>query len=408
MKGLLAMKLELERQNFLKAWQTAEKFTSTKTPKEATRAILITANDDNSVIIRATNLNTSVKLTAAGVNVLEPGQALIPAAIFGEMLRKSPSEDLVLEVNSARGLLNAGTQKTRFAITPVDEFPNSDDSSGADKICELLAAELVTIINEGSSASSQPQDFPKYLGTCLLRTSDNMLKCVSTDGKRLSLSQIPCEVSKDDDFLLLTPSLRDLSKTLSGCDDDDVVKLLTDGSIVWFALNNAEFSMRRVDSTFPKFERILNNVTSTTLRINAGDFIKALERVDIIAKTTPAHIMAMSLSPDGELKITARAPEAGTTSEVLQTNIDGNPLNVGFNVGYFIDGLKAVGNEQAVIEFSGDEGQTRLKREGNGNFLYMLMPARLTQQDLMTIEEIADFTDKNVEPFEQENTDNQF
>ena len=166
--------------------------------------------------------------------------------------------------------------------------------------------------------------------------------------------------------------------------------------------------MRRVDSTFPKFERILNNVTSTTLRINAGDFIKALERVDIIAKTTPAHIMAMSLSPDGELKITARAPEAGTTSEVLQTNIDGNPLNVGFNVGYFIDGLKAVGNEQAVIEFSGDEGQTRLKREGNGNFLYMLMPARLTQQDLMTIEEIADFTDKNVEPFEQENTDNQF
>ncbi len=76
---------------------------------------------------------------------------------------------------------------------------------------------------------------------------------------------------------------------------------------------------------------------------------------------------------------------------------------MGFNVAYFMDGLKALGNEQAVIEFSGEEGQTRMKRDGSEDFLYMLMPARLSTQDAITEEETADFSaDSESEPNESE------
>ena len=149
--------------------------------------------------------------------------------------------------------------------------------------------------------------------------------------------------------------------------------------------------MRSVDAAFPKFERILNADRHTTLTINSKDLYSVLERIDIIAKTTPAHIMAMALNPDGELQITARAPELGTTSEKFTANIEGGYLQLGFNVAYFMDGLKALGSEQAVIEFSGEEGQTRMKRDGSEDFLYMLMPARLSTQDAMTAEELGDF-----------------
>ncbi|MBR1656911.1 MAG: DNA polymerase III subunit beta [Synergistaceae bacterium] len=394
------MKLELERQDFLKAWQTAEKFTSVKTAKDSTRGILITAAEDNSVILKATDLNTSISFKAKGVNVIEPGFAVIPASMFGEMLKKSASEDLVLEVNSERGLLNAGRQKTRFAVIQSEEFPNIPESSGADTLCEIPAPLLATVITEGSSAASQPQDFPKYLGTCLIRTSEGMITGVSTDGKRLSLSKSPCNVFKDEDMLLLAPALRELSKTISGYSEEDILRVLADSSTAWFSVGDIEFSVRRVESTFPKFERILNADVSTTLRINAGDLSSALERIDIIAKTTTAHIMAMALNPGGELRITARAPELGTSSETIQTDIQGGYLQLGFNVGFFLDGLKALGNKQAVIEFSGEEGQTRMKREGSDNFLYMLMPARLTAQDAMTEEEIGDFTQNIEEPQE--------
>ena len=89
--------------------------------------------------------------------------------------------------------------------------------------------------------------------------------------------------------------------------------------------------------------------------------------------------MAMNLNPNGELKITARAPEKGTASESINAEISGNPMLVGFNVDFFLDGLKAIGNGEINIEFSGVETQARMKR--NDDFLYMLMPARLAEQD---------------------------
>ena len=391
------MKLELERQDFLKAWQTAGKFANTKTPKDSVSGVLITASDDNTVILEATDLRTSIRCQAKGVNVLEPGTAVIPAVMFGDMLRKLSADDLVLEVNSERAFLNAGSQKMRFTAPSTEEFPKIPESSGAEAICEITSQALGKLIAEGSAAASQPQDFPKYLGTCLLRTSEGMLIAVSTDGKRLSLAKSPCSASKDDDLLLPAPALRELGKTITNYADDDTVKVFADGSTVWFGLEGIEFSIRRVESAFPRFERILNTDVRTTLRIQAGELLSALERIDIIAKGNPGHIMAMALQTNGELRITARAPELGTAVENLMADITGSYLHLGFNVEYFTDGLKALGAGEASIEFSDEEGQARMKRADADDFLYMLMPARLSQQDAMTAEEIGDFSGNNTE-----------
>ena len=374
------MKLEIERQDFLRAWQNAEKLASAKSASESAKGVLITASDDNTVILEATDLSTSIRCRAKGANVLDSGKAVIPAGIFGGMLRKLDTEDFVLEVNSERGLLNAGRNKMRFSVISAEEFPNIPESSNAENICDISAPLLAKIIAEGSSAASQPQDFPKYLGTCLIRTSEGVIMAVSTDGKRLSLSKSTCSASKEDDLLLPAQALKDFAKATASLDEDKTVSLRADDSTVWFGLEDYEYSIRRVDSAFPKFERILNTECHTTLHI------------------TPAHIMAMALNPNGELRITARAPELGTARETLQATIEGGELQVGFNVSFFIDGLKALGGEQAVIEFSSDEGQTRMKREGSDDFLYMLMPARLSMQDIITEEEMGDFTSVSDDP----------
>ncbi|MBR4195787.1 MAG: DNA polymerase III subunit beta [Synergistaceae bacterium] len=402
------MKLEIERQDFLKAWQNAEKLTASKTSNESAKGVLITASEDNTVILEATDLSTSIRCRAKGANVTEPGKAVIPAAIFGGILRKLDTEDFVLEVNSERGFLNAGRNKMRFAVISAETFPNIPESSSAEVICEIPAPVLARIIAEGSSAASQPQDFPKYLGTCLMRCSGGQLTAVSTDGKRLSLSKAPCMASKDEDLLLPANSLKELGKNLGSLGEEKTVRILSGDSVVWFGLEEAEYSIRSVEASFPKYERILNEDKHTILKTNAAELLKVLERIDIIAKTTTAHIMSVSMNPGGDMRITARAPELGTASETLQPEITGEYLQLGFNVGYFMDGLKALGNEQAVIEFSGEEGQTRMKRDGTEDFLYMLMPARLSTQDAMTEEESADFTSAPYEPMpEPENQQEQ-
>ncbi len=412
------MKLEIERSEFLKAWQLAEKSASSKTTVESTSGIFINADSQFNqpiVTLEATDLKTSVKCCAQGVNVLEPGSAVLPVSLLGSLLKKIKADKIIIEVNNERGVLTAGKSRTRFTIIPVADFPGIPKSNSAEEICEILAQDFIKLVNEGSCASSTPADFPKYLGTCLLRTNETCIKAVSTDGKRLSLSQNFCTIKKIDDLLLPAAALKELAKNIqSNSKSESLVKILSDGSTVWFKLDDIEFSIRRIEAPFPAYERILNKDIRTTLKIDCDEFNSALDRIDVIAKTTPTHIAAISMIPNGELKITTRAPDLGASSEVIDSNdakIDGAQMVIGFNVGYLQDGLKAMGACEVSIEFSDVEGQARLFRSNSEDFLYMLMPARLSPQDIITDDEISDFapssqtqiseTDSNPEP-EQE------
>ena len=382
------MKLEITRKDFFKSWQLAERFVNTKSKNNFARGIFIEAKDDGSTTLKATDLKTSVKCKAEGVNVIESGSAVIPITIFGDMLRKSDTDELVLDVNSERGFLKAGKSKTKFTVIPTEQFPNIPDSSQSKNVLVTACETLRQLIEEGGSASSKPDDFPKYLGTCFLRTQAGKITIVATDGKRLSLSERVCnEIEMETDLLLPSQPFKEIAKLLTG-DKDKSVQVCATESTVFFILVGVEFSIQLIDASFPQYERILNNVVETSLNVNSGDLIPALERVDIIAKTTPAHIMALSLNPNGELKITARAPEAGIASEEFFAEIDGNPMLVGFNVGYFLDGLRILGSGKINIEFSNNEGQARMKRANDNNFLYMLMPARLSEQDKVADDDI--------------------
>ncbi len=380
------MKIELDRLEFLKAWQMAERSSSTKSTISAVSGILITASEERTCL-EATDFKTAIRCSAQGVRTVVPGSAVLPVRIFGEFLKKMPHDKVSLEIDDEKGTLSAGRNRTRFATWPVSEFPGIPRSDGAEPLCTILAADLVRAVTEGSVASSTPADFPKYLGTCLLKVQKDLLKVVATDGKRLSLSRCPCETGADVDLLLPVPALKELGRLLMGNAPESRIEVLHDGSTVWFRLEGLEFSARRVESSFPNYEKILTPGASTTLRIQRDELLPALERIDIMVRGTMTRLVVLYLSPGGEFRLTGRAPELGTTVEVLDSSVDGDPLRVGFNVGFLQDGLKALGSGEIRVDFNGEEGQTRLLREGSEDFLYMLMPARLSPQDLMEDED---------------------
>lgn len=379
------MKLEITRTEFLRAWQAAERSCGVKSTVPAATGILITADDDG-VVLEATDFKTAVRCSASGVNIIEPGTAILPVKLLGEFLKKIATETAILEIKGERGTFEAGRTRTRFTTIPASEFPNIASSDGAAEFCLINAQDLIRIISEGSVASSQPSDFPKYLGTCLLKVSDGIITTAATDGKRLSLSKSACENSADggSDALLPVQPLKELVRLLGACEPDAKIQILNDNSTVWFKLDGIEFSIRRVDAVFPNFERILSSEVLTTLKISREEILSALERIDIIAKNTISHLVVLHLSPDMGFKMTTRAQDFGTTVEEIEdVEITGNTLQVGFNAGYLQDGLKALQPGEIKIEFNGEEGQTRITQEDSDNFLYMLMPARFSPQDIM-------------------------
>ena len=377
------MKIVVERTQFWKAWQVAMKYTPTTTTMEALNGIRIMASLEG-ITLEASDLKSAVKYPVAG-RVDEAGEAVLNAAIFGDMLKKAGTEQVVVETTAKRGILATENSEMRFAVIPADTFPNLPESSNAEDICEIDEADFVRIVGEGSSASSNPSEFPKYMGTCLLRTSGGMLTAVATDGRRLSSSRMLCDVKKDTDLVVPAPSLKDLVKTLTG---DGRVQVKSDGAMVWFIVDGAEYSLRLIDVTFPKYEKILKDEFVATIQVSKEVLVPALERVAVIAKNTPDRLMALSLK--GGLMVRARATGLGTVQETIEgAYVEGTELSVGFNVNLFLAGVRAASADEVLIEFSGAEEQARIYNKDSRDFLYMLMSMRLSSQD-MADEEDAD------------------
>jgi len=398
------MKIEITRSEFLRTWQMAERSSSTKSTVGSLGGVLVTASGDK-VSLAATDLKTSIKCSAGGINVLKEGSAIFPVKVLGELFKKAPTDTFKVEIDGEKGVILSGRNKTRFSTWAPEDFPRLAQSDSADILCDVPTSDFLRILSEGSIASSPTDDFPKYLGACLIQLKSSMLHVASSDGHRLSLSKCICESEgrSDADLLLPITPLRELQRILQASagsekqeknekqekqekNSSGLVRILYDGSMAWFQMGDIEFSIRRVESSFPNYERILNPNVATTVVLNRADFLSALDRIDVIVRSH-TRLVVMHMRPGGEFKLTGRAPEFGTAAEILDADVDGDGLKVGFNVGFLQDGLKSINFDSIKMTLNGEAGQMTVRRDGSDDFLYMLMPVRITEQDMVEFDE---------------------
>ena len=84
------MKLEITQNPFMKFWSMAERVTGTKSTM-ATLASILCVADEKGVTLNSTDLKTTIRVKADGVTVLEPGTAILPLKVVGELFKKIPA-----------------------------------------------------------------------------------------------------------------------------------------------------------------------------------------------------------------------------------------------------------------------------------------------------------------------------
>lgn len=373
------MKLQIEKTEFIKWWQFAERVTNPKNAIPSLGGVLCTVAD-NGIVLEATDLKTSVRCVAHGVTASETGSVILPAKLLGELFKRVPTESFSIDVNGEKGILVAGKNKTRFTTWSVADFPRIPLAKDAEVFCEIMAGELLRVITEGTVASSIGESFPTYLSTCFIQLRSNVIRIVSTDSHRLALSDADCVAESDADMLLPAAPVRELHRLLSNIVPEARVRILTDGSLAWFQMGDIEFSIRRVEASFPGYEKILNPQKTTTMVVSLTKILSAFERIEIIVRDS-TRVVVMRMSPSGELRISGKSPNTGAAVEYVEADITGEPLKLGFNISYIQDGLKAFKGDEVMFSFDGSSGQITLTSPNRNDFLYMTMPVNISSED---------------------------
>lgn len=374
------MKLLIEKNSFLKSWQMAERTTGSKSTVSILAGIRCLA-DETGLHLEATDLKTSLKCRAEGAEVQEPGETILPTKAMGELFKKAPGDRFSLEVTKGRATLTAGRSRYTLTVLPVEEFPLLPRSESARLFCDTTVQAMSRLFEEGTFAGSPNEEFPQYLSAALLQIQEGKLKTVATDGRRLSLSQTPLsDASGEGQLLLPLNGLRELHRLLSAVESEAPVRILEDDSQAYFQVQGVEFSIRRVDSSFPPYEKILLPERTSWMMVGRSSLEEALERANVVVRDFTKSVI-LQLTPGGSLRIRGQAPDIGEAREELAADIDGEPLRVAFNISYLLDGIRALRDEVVELSFNGSHGQMRMSRPGEESFLYVLMPITLSEEE---------------------------
>lgn len=386
------MKLTINKKSFLQSWGLAERSASSSSSMSILSSVMIKAASDE-ITLHATDIRTSIICSASGVTVMEPGEAVFPVKIVSDLFKKAPGEEFILSVSDGKVILKAGKSKYNFSTYPVREFPTLPTSAEAVLFCRLTVAELAEVIEEGTLAASSGEEFPLYLSSANFQVSDNVLSIISTDTRRLALSSVPVTGSVDkDNALLPMKGVRELQRILGSLDPSLTVEILFDDAQFYFKTENVEFTVRRVESHFPAYERILPKTHTTTVLLDRAELISALERVDVIVKDYNRMVI-LDIAKEDKFVMRGRAPDFGNAKEEMVAQIEGDDIKIAVNSKFFMEPLKVLREPLVRLSFSGSAGHMVIRRADGDKFICLIAPINLTEDELNMADPEREFGD---------------
>ena len=373
------MEITVSRQDLVKELTATQSVVERKTTIPILSNFLIEAEDDR-LNITATDLDQAIR-TSTEAKVKKPGACTIPARKLYDYVKLLPDGDISIKLLENHWVqIRSGRSNTKMVgmaranYPQVPEFPAVAATS-------ISSVALKTLINRTIFAISNEESRYTLNGALLVIKAES-LAMVATDGHRLAFVEKPNEVlegiSGEKRVLIPRKALQELQQLLS-VSDAEKVEFADDEHTLFFRVGHQTLSTRKLSGQFPNFEAVMPRDNTKFAVVRSSELSVAIQRVAQFADERSGAIRLRLES--NELKISSNSAESGESEDTIDTPYSSDPIAVGFNSGYILDFLKAVGNEGEVrLEFKDSQSAGQMRPEdpdAEYKYRYVLMPMRI-------------------------------
>jgi DNA polymerase-3 subunit beta len=278
--------------------------------------------------------------------------------------------------------LRCGATKANIKGIDANEFPPVPEGGGGDLSVQGKA--LKEMINQTAFAAATDDQRPVLTGL-YTQLKDNTLTMAAADGYRLAVrtAEIEQHFPKQIDMVIPAKSLVEVARAVS--DDDVVLMTLPDKrSIVMFQTQNVEISSQLLEGKFPDFAAIIPRGYSTSTVMYTSDLLRACQRAEIFARDS-AYSGRLYVTPPrgpgepGEVLVVGKSAERGDNEGMLDAAVEGEPLDISFNIKYLIDVLRVIPDERVILQSNGAANPGVLRPENRDDFVHVIMPMSVTK-----------------------------
>ena len=335
--------------------------------------VLVSASDGN-IQVTGTDLEVEIR-TSSGAIVERPGEITLPARKIMDICRALPEGvEISLKVEKERASLVAGRSRFTLSTLPASDFPTMEKSAGMESI-EVEQDRLKYLLEKTAFAMAH-QDVRYYLNGLLLEISPDRLVTVATDGHRLAKVEEELSIGVGDEMQVILPrkTVGELNRLL-GSDSEEKVRMDISEKAFRAFVGDTVLTSKLVDGRYPDYERVIPAVTERVAYADRESLKNALLRTAILSNEKYRGVR-FSLG-QGELKLQAHNPEQEEAEEELEVVYSQEPTVIGFNVGYLIDVLNALEEDEVEIGFQDSDSSAILRNKGKEQETFVVMPMRL-------------------------------
>ena len=375
------MKVSCLQENLARGLGTVARAVAPRSTLPVLSNVLV-ASDKGRLRLSATNLEMGISYWI-GAKIEEEGATTVPARTLVDIVNTLPNDTVFMELTVRNQTLNVRCGAFNNDVKCIDAhdfppLPPSDLDNGLD----LNIEDLRTMINQVTLAASTDDARPVLTGV-LVEVEGSEMTFAAADGFRLSVRTATLSSAAPEPIHAIIPAraLNELARIVGTGEDSVTMTMPPNRGQVIFRAKDVEVVSQLIEGTFPDYRGIIpaNHVTRTILPTSA--FLKACKAADIFAREA-AHSARLRVTPGtdlepGTVEVSATSAETGSNETTVDATIEGDPVEIAFNVRFLVDVLSVIDTPNVALETTGPSAPGVLRPVGQDDFLHVIMPMHL-------------------------------
>jgi DNA polymerase-3 subunit beta len=372
------MKVSCLQENLAKGLGVVSRAVSTRSTLPVLANVLL-STDGGRLKLSATNLEIVITCWI-GAKVVEEGSITVPARTLNDLVNTLPPDQVEMALDTQTQTLHLACARTEANIKGIDatEFPLVPEPS-EDSRHRIEASVLKTMINQVAFAAATDDARPTLTGV-LTKMKGSTISMAATDGFRLSVrsAEFPGSVEEPMEVIIPARALSELAR-IADDDTETVAISMPEGrNQVIFDMENIVLVTQLIDGKFPDYEPVIPQRFSTRTVLNAGEFAKACKMAEIFAREA-SHTARVRVEPGNELMpgfatISAVSSETGDNVAQIDAVVEGEEVEIAFNVRYMSQVLSVIDSPQVALETTKSTDPGVLRPVGDDEYLHVIMP----------------------------------
>ena len=366
------MRFTCEKSMLVMGLNITSRTVAQKSSLSVIEGILCRAGDG--LLLTGYNMETAITYSIEA-EVSDSGKCILPARLFSDIVRRLPEGPVTVVVDdNYKVSIRAGYASFTISAESAEDYPELPDV-GTGRNITIPQSALKELISGTIFAVSENQGRPIHTGV-KFEVEDAAISAIAVDGFRLARRTFHTDAAAGRTMAFVVPaqSLKEVEKILT--DSEEEVSFMMGHKHILYQVGDATVICRLLEGDFLDWRRVVPTNCPTKLCANVGELSSSIDRVGLIVSEkykSPVRCVF------GNQVVSLRTNTTiGAAEDQCAIAGDGKELEIGFNVRYLADALRAIPSEEVTLELTNGLSPIVLTpADEKYDYSYMVLPVRI-------------------------------